>query len=219
MRPVRTPLLIFALALVGASSASAADPRHEVGAFIATVSPSGSLDTNLTVGGDTFPGSVDLESTSGFGLSYQYRLKGMLGLGATLLWSSHDVYVSSAPEEGVIGKAAFTPLLLDANFHLLKRSQHTDFWVGPTVGYAMWGDLKPDAYATEFGITESQKLKDNFVYGANIGVGFRFQNVWALDVGLRYLRAKAEADNVGPQNIESIDVNPWIVSIGVSYKF
>jgi outer membrane protein W len=91
-----------------------------------------------------------------------------------------------------------------------------DFYIGPTVGYAMWGDLQPKDMAVEFGIEEPQKLKSDFVYGANLGFDFPFHDAWAFNLGLRYLWVKAEPDAAGA---ESIDVNPLIVTVGISYKF
>ena len=85
-----------------------------------------------------------------------------------------------------------------------------DFHLGPTLGYAMWGDFKPE------GGGPSTSLKSNRVYGANFGLDVPFKGNWAFNAGLRYLWAKAEPDVSGG---ESIDVNPWVLTAGVSYKF
>ncbi len=216
MRLAKALALIVALASVVPQFALAGDKKHEIGVLVGSLSPSGSLATDLVLGGETLPGTIELDSATGYGVAYQYRLNEKFSLGATLLWSKHDVLVWTLPESGSIGSTTFTPLLFDGNFHLFRKHKAVDFYVGPTVGYAMWGDLQPKDMAVEFDIPNPLKLKSDFVYGANLGVDFPFHQDWAFNLGLRYLWVKAEPDAAG---FESIDVDPLIVTVGLSYKF
>jgi outer membrane protein W len=219
MRHVKALGLLVDLALVVPQFALAGDKKHEIGLLVGNLSPSGELATDLVLGGETLPGTLELDSATGYGIAYQYRLNEKFSLGAALLWSKHDVLVWTLPESGMIGSTTFTPLLMDGNFHLFRKHKSVDFYVGPTVGYAMWGDLQPKDIAVEFGIEEPRKLKSNFIYGANLGFDFPFYGTWAFNVGLRYLWVKAELESAGAQGIDSIDVNPLIIAVGISYRF
>jgi outer membrane protein W len=216
MRLVKALVLIVVLAFVIPQFALAGDKKHEIGVLVGNLSPSGELATDLILGGETLPGTLELDSATGFGIAYQYRLNEKFSLGAALLWSKHDVLVWTLPESGMIGSTTFTPLLIDGNFHLFRKHKSVDFYVGPTVGYAMWGDLQPKDIAVEFDITEPQKLKSNLVYGVNFGLDVPFKSVWAFNANVRYLWAKVEPDSADAQ---SIDVDPLLIAVGISYKF
>lgn len=216
MRFVKALVLIAVIALAVPQMAAAADMKHSLGLSAGYFGPTGDLSTNFLVGEAEIPATLELASTGVVGLAYQYRFNEKFSLGASLLYANPDFRVSSTEASGRIGNALWMPLLIDGNFHVLKNTAKVDFYVGATVGYAMWGDFQPDQYADTIGITESSPLKDNFVYGANFGLDVPFKVKWAFNTNLRYLLDKAEPDTEGAQ---SIDVNPWIITVGVSYRF
>ncbi len=216
MRVLRSLSLIAAIAWAIPQLAAAADTKNEIGVFAGYLSPTGELKTNILVNDVDVPATIKLDSAAEFGLAYQYRFTDLFSLGASLLYSKLDVKLTSPEASGKIGDTTLMPLLLDGNFHVLKNMKTLDFYLGPTVGYAWWGDLKPQGIASDIGNTTSIKVKGKAVYGANFGLDVPFGSNWAFNAGVRYLWAKAEPDAVDTQ---SIDVNPWLVNVGVSYRF
>ena len=194
-------------------SAAAADTKHSLGLFVGYVSPTGdwtASDAGLTV-------TVELESTTCFGLAYQYRFSEGFSLGAGLLTAKHDVKGSVAGfGSATIGDTTFTPLLIDGNFHVLKNREKVDFYLGPTLGYAMWGDFKPNEAAASLDAPQSS-IESSFIYGANFGLDVPLGEHWALNLGLRYLLASAKVEGEGEP--PDIDVDPWIGTVGASYRF
>ncbi len=219
MRFVKTLVLVAVVALAVSQMAAAEETKvmkNSLGLSAGYLMPTGSLDSEFVVGEVPVAGELKFEDTGLFGLAYQYRFNDKFSLGASLLYGTPDLRFTSADKSGGVGNATFMPLLLDANLHVLKRTGKVDFYLGPTVGYATWGDYKPADYADELAITESQPLKSDFVYGLNFALDVPFKSNWAFNANVRYLWAKAEQDTAEGY---SVDVNPWILTLGVSYKF
>ncbi len=216
MRPVKALVAIAVVALALPRSAGAADPKSSLEAFFGTVNPTGSRDAELSIGAEPLPGTIQMDSATGLGVAYRYRLDDRLSLGASVLFATYDVSVSTLPESGKIGDVASTSLLLDANFRVLRRFKRVEVHAGPTLGYAFWGDLQPKDLATDFGFSTARKPKGSLVYGANLGVDLPFEERWLAVARLRYLGTKVDT---GDPVLGSVDVNPWILTIGLAYRF
>ena len=198
--------IVLALAIVAVlalpRTAAAADEKNMFGVFVGYIEPTG----DYTDGGF----KIELDSTVGYGLAYQYRPNDLFSFGADFLMATHDVKASMGGSSETVGDVSLMAFLFDGNFHILKDAKTLDFYLGPTLGYAMWGDWKIDGEG-------NIKTKDTFAYGVNFGLDVPFADTWAFNAGLRYLFLSTESDESG-DNIE-IDVNPWMLTAGVSYKF
>ena len=84
--------LLTGVLLAWLPTAAAADMEHSVGLFVGYLSPTGDWT------GDDVDGmiTVELDSTTGYGLAYRYRFSDAFSLGASLLTAKHDVQVSVA---------------------------------------------------------------------------------------------------------------------------
>jgi outer membrane protein W len=102
------------------------------------------------------------------------------------------------------------PLLAGVNFHLLQQSR-VDLYVGPTIGYVLYGD---------FGVEdESLSIDDDFTWGATVGVDVPFGTKgWMFTGALRYLDTEASPEEMGPGDA-ALDVSPWIVQVSAGYRF
>jgi outer membrane protein W len=206
MKLVKVLVLVAMVALIVPQIASAADAKNEIGLFVGYVSPTG--EQTGTDGDISWKDKAD--SAMSFGVAYQYRFTDLFSLGANLMYSKLDVKETETDiAEHKIGDITFMPLLFDGNFHVLKNSKNVDFYLGPTVGYAFWGDFK-DVDG------DTVSAKGEFVYGANFGLDVPFGDNWAFNAGVRYLLVGAEPDFPGA---EKMDVNPWVATVGISYKF
>ncbi len=216
MRLVKALVLIAVIVVVVPPMAAAEDLKNSLGLAVGYLGPTGTLDTDWVVGEVSTPTEFKFESTGIVGLTYQHRFSERLSLGAAYLYGTPDLKATSSGKSGTVGNAVFSPLLLDANIHVLKGTSSVDFFVGPTLGWGMWGDLKPSGYAGSLNLTTSQKLNSDYVYGLNFGLDVPFKTKWAFNAGVRYLWVKAEQAGGGGL---SLDVNPWIGTVGVSVRF
>jgi outer membrane protein W len=167
MRLVRALVLIAMIALAVPQLAAAADMKHSLGLSAGYFGPTGKLNTDWFVAEVSAPTEFKFQNTGVFGLAYQYRFNEKISLGASFLYANPDLKATSTTsgKSGTVGNATFMPLLIDGNIHVLKNTSSVDFFLGPTLGYATWGDLKPTGYSSQLGIEGSQKLKSDFVYG------------------------------------------------------
>ncbi len=148
-------------------------------------------------------GAADLERAFGPDFSFEYRFRQLVGAEAALIWGRHDVAGTSA------SSLDQTTLLLGANVHVVGR-ERADFYLGPTVGYAFWGDLVDSTTATR------TPMRSDFVYGASAGLDVPFGARWAANLGLRYLWSR-----VGPASggVAGTSVNPVTARAGIAYRF
>lgn len=194
--------LMAALAIASLLSAGRAMAAEKIiyRGGLAFVSPT----SDSTIDGTKF----ELDSALGIDLNFEYQFSKAWGIEAAIEYAKHDVKA-----DGVKGaEISNTPILFSANYHIPTNGK-LDFYVGPTLGYSFWGDLKPDTPGNS-----NVSIKGNFVWGVNAGLDVPFNDNWAFTTGVRYLGNKAKTDEPGLGN-ESIDVNPFVLRAGVAYRF
>jgi hypothetical protein len=110
-------------------------------------------------------------------------------------------------------KVSFTPVLLSLNYHATP-GKPVDFFIGPSIGYAF---LDSETYNT-LGSSYSEKFKDDFTYGINVGIDVPFgtEHNYAFTAGLRQLFLKAKGSGTLGH---SFDLNPTIATAGFAFRF
>jgi outer membrane protein W len=76
----------------------------------------------------------------------------------------------------------------------------------------MWGNFDPQ------GGGGSVNIKQNVLYGVNLGYDISLGKRWAILTNVRYLWLKAETDVSGAAN-QTIDVNPVVANVGFAFRF
>lgn len=190
----KTILAMIAAALVAVPTMAAEETLIYRGS-VAYVSPT----ADTTIDGDT----VEADSAVGLDASFEYKFSKAWGVEAAVLYADHDVKVDGQK----IGDISQTPLLFSANYHI-PTSGKLDLYVGPTLGYTFWGDLKVDNVG-------SVSTDGEFTYGINSGIDVPLKGNWAFTAGLRYLFQKANAEDAGGE----VDVNPFVLRAGIAYRF
>lgn len=220
------------------TSSPAADHRHVFRIGVAVVGPSenarepgivsedlGDGTTALFDGGMT----VDVVTSSGLILDYEYRWSDLIGIDVGLFHTNHDLDVrldghltvidsgsgevlfdGSFDETETLGDLTMTPLMVGVPFHLTNRWK-LDVYVGPLVGYVFYGDLNSQGGSTP--------IEDNFAYGLLAGFdGPLGKGKWVLGAGLRYLQTEAvlEDPELGQATVE---VNPWALQVHAGIRF
>jgi len=205
-------LALVAIVALAVPLANAADSKHKFSLFTGYAMPNGDYTESDVELGNL---KIEADDAMGYGLGYEFRYNKLMSFGASLSNWSHDVNYTisddTGSESGKFGETSWMPILFDANFHLFGSSA-IDFYLGPTLGYAMWDDLTPEP-DIEF---SQVAIKDAFTYGVNIGLDINLGENWAISGGLRYLLLDAEVDE---PDAPTIGVDPIIVTVGVGYKF
>jgi outer membrane protein W len=200
MKLVKGLILVGIVALVVPQIAAAADAKNEIGVVVGYIAP---------MSDSTFDGAKqEADSTVDYGIAYKYRFRENMSFGASVLYANHDLK-ADGEKAGTISNM---PLLFDFNLHLLKGKQ---LYVGVTVGYAFWGDAK-DVPIGDEGEPGTVTVKQNFVYGLNLGYDFHLGDKWAILTNVRYLGQKVEPDVSGASDLS---VNPIVANVGLAYRF
>lgn len=192
---MKKTILAMAAAALVAVPAMAADETLIYRGNLTFIAPT----SDSTIDGD----KVEADSALGLDASFEYKFSKAWGIEAAVLYANHDVKVDGQ----TIGDISQTPLLFSANYHFPTTGK-ADFYVGPTLGYTFWGDLKIDDAG-------SVNTDGEFTYGLNGGIDVPLKGNWAFTAGLRYLFVKA-----GPDGVDGdVDVNPLALRAGVAYRF
>ena len=199
MVKARVWIAVAALSVTCAVAASG-EKKNDVGVLVGYIAPT----SDSTISGV----KTEADSTIDYGLEYKHRFleSNRLSLGVTLLYAQFDVK-EGGQKTGTIDNF---PILVDVNWHLLKNK---NLYVGATAGYAMWGDFKPE------GGGSNTSIKQNVVYGLNLGYDIPIGDRWAILTNVRYLAQEAESDEPGAAADDSIDVNPVVVNVGFAFRF
>lgn len=121
----------------------------------------------------------------------------------------HDVILEN------VGEASFKhlPPTLTAKYNFKNASRFTPYvGIGATVAVPWDEKLKGS----------NAKLEADVTYGVAGQVGFNFQPAdaqnWGVFVDVRY--AQVESDlSLNGTDIGTLDINPWVYTLGYSYKF
>jgi outer membrane protein W len=98
-------------------------------------------------------------------------------------------------------------LTFTANFHLVNRNAF-NWYVGPTVAYIDWSDVRLAGGA-------SLPVDSETTYGVSTGVDIGIGETFAIQLGLRWLDASVES----PVLPNDVGVDPLFTRIGVAFRF
>lgn len=175
-------------------------------------------------GGDAFAGFSSAGGTNGgYGAGYEFRHRlpdggrARWGFGFEILDTSFDLRTSvdSGPTVGTDrAEVRLRPLLANAIYHLPLRNDAVDLWLGPTAGWAHLATANLSVGLLDF----PARFEDAFVWGLALGADVPFGRAhrWLLTAGLRRLQLKGEGR--GPVFFD-LDLDPWIGTVGLGYRF
>lgn len=169
--------------------------------------------------------NVEADSAFGFCIDFERRLSDLMGLNFTVMRANHDINFNTTAEgqivddatgavlfrisetEAATGDASMNPVLVGANFHF-GNGGRADFYGGPFVGYVFFDSLELEG--------ERVGVKDDFAYGAVLGVDVPFRNgKLAFSAAARYMVADAKPED---EDV-ALEIDPVIVQFGVGYRF
>lgn len=162
--------------------------------------------SDLVVDGET------TEADSAFGLhaGFEHMFSDKIGIEASILSTSYDIKVNeSGFPELEIGDVSLMAVTANVNFHLLRDKTY-DLYVGPTIGFAFWGDLKTDIFPENF------PTDDDFIVGGKLGVDIPLgEGKWGFSGSLSYLLSDIALEG----GSEDIGLDPIMIQAGLVYSF
>ena len=176
------------------------DQPYHTKIFVAAsyVSPLSKSDQNF----DGVEDSVEATEELGWEAGIAGRFNPLIGFELSYLKATQDVDFGGTK----IGKADFEPISATLEFHLVP-TEVVDFWIGPTVSWVHWGDLKLEDGDIKKGSTDT-------AYGATVGLDVGLGRNFAITGAVRYLNAKADWGD-----FKDAKVDPLFARLGVAIRF
>lgn len=224
----------LALAILCATSFTATTAfAHETGDMLVrvgltTVAPDDS-SSNVFVGGGDLGFGINVDSNTQIGLNFAYFLTDNINievLAATPF--THDVNVNDNPLGlGKLGEVTHLPPTVTANYYFADGAAAFQPYVGLGLNYTIFFD--EDFTSANKGIGFSDlELDSSFGVSAQVGFDYMLNDEWFINASARYISISTDAsftlDNAAlgasdaPGTV-SVDIDPFVYTLSVGYKF
>lgn len=172
----------------------------------------GSANANLEVDSNTIP-ELDIS----YYVTNNIALELILALG-----SKHDVSINtSGAVDQDLGEINALPPTLTAQWHFMP-DQLFDPYVGAGVSYVRMLDNGLRANAPGIGSFPIRVQTNNWGAALQAGVDVNLQDGWMINFDVKKIYVDADVKlNLGDgyRKIDSLDIDPLVVSLGVGYRF
>ena len=192
------------LALV-ATPAAAQENKFKVFVAAGYISPLDSEDISV----DEITDTIEASSEVGYDFGIEWRLNKLIGVELDYLNGKHDVELGGTK----IAETDFKPLSLSLNFHLL-HTNFLDLYVGPTVSYVSWGDIKVEEAFQGLLEASSVSTDSETAVGAQVGLDIGIGPHFAIITTVRYLKV-----DITPEGEDGLGVNPLIARVGAGWRW
>lgn len=158
----------------------------------------------------------DLDGTPGLDVSnefvpevdFSYFVTDNIALELIAATTRHDVSLPGTP----LGKVSLLPPTLTVQYHFLPKSQFSPY-VGAGLNYTFFYD--EDAPG---GAITSVDYKNHVGYALQAGVDYALTGNWSVNLDVKKIFLKTDVSvNGGPDT--GVDLDPWIIGVGVGYRF
>ena len=212
-------LLLLALANLALNeplnAAEPTDSRWEVRAYGLGLYPSGD-DVRNEIGGGS--ATFGISGGTGFGVDLEYLLTPAIGLEAALMLGDYEADFRLDTPAGPLHDSediSTDVISLGANYHFTP-DRRADLFVGIMVAMSTFDGV---VFLTEQGLREKRPFDDDVGAGAKLGVALPFgaDTRWSFNAQVRYLVIIMEAESASGGR--DLDVDPFIPSLGIGYRF
>ena len=143
------------------------------------------------------------------------------------LGTRHDVYIKGDAGNAIgnqkLGSVNLLPPTLTVQWHF-NPDQMIDPYIGAGLNYTY--KLDRNARGTQ-GAIAGEKIKidsDSFGYALQAGVDVNLKGGWLINADVKYINIETDvrlrsAITGRWTKVDSLDINPWVVGIGIGKKF
>ncbi|WP_144394938.1 OmpW/AlkL family protein [Pleionea sediminis] len=175
-------------------------------------------DSGSVLGDD----GVAVDSSTGLGFSFEYAINNRWGFEVlAALPFAHDIKGTGDLSGLSIGEVKHLPPTFSALYYL---NDEKTFHLGFGLNYTTFVDDKTsNALTTTLGATSTDlELDDSFGFALKAGFDLPISDEWSFNGNLYYLDISTDADVIVDGNVATtvdVDINPWVVMVGVSTQF
>ena len=146
--------------------------------------------------------SIEASSELGYEIGIEWKGTDRLGFEIAYLDLDTDLETSL----GTIGDISMRPWMLSMNFHVIDKNAF-NWYVGPTLAYVGWSDLKL-SNGTRYDVDGES------TFGVSTGFVVGLGETFGIQFGLRYIDASIDAGLA-----DEISVDPLFAGVAVAFRF
>lgn len=215
---------------------------HEAGTLIlrggvGTVAPK---SDNLNLGSLDLGGGISLSSASvevddgtSLTLSGTYMFTENWALDVLAAWPfKHDIDVAATIDDGQqvvsgripLGETEHLPPTFSIQYHFSPQAVFQPY-AGVGLNYTTFFSEEVSSAAQAAGLSNLE-LDDSFGVAGQLGADWVFSNGWLVNLDARWINIETDAtltvdDGSGPVrgNIGTVEIDPWVYSLNIGYRF
>ena len=146
--------------------------------------------------------SIEASSELGYEIGIEWKGTDRLGFEIAYLDLDTDLETSL----GTIGDISMRPWMFSMNFHVVDKNAF-NWYVGPTLAYVGWSDLKL-SNGTRYDVDGES------TFGVSTGFVVGLGETFGIQFGLRYIDASIDAGLA-----DEISVDPLFAGVAVAFRF
>jgi len=156
-------------------------------------------------------GSVSIDADTVPELDFTYFFTDNIAAELILATTTHSVDVNGVAP---LGDVSLIPPILTLQYHFNPRGKLSPY-IGAGINYTIFYDEEPAG-----GAVTSVDYDNAFGWAAQIGVDYAIDNRWSINLDIKKLWLETDVSvNGGAITGKDVEINPWIVSLGVGYRF
>lgn len=205
MKKLVLALSLAAVGLTATQAMAAEQSPWQVRARVVNISPANGSDAIPALGVAADAITVSNKTIPEIDINYYFTPN----LSAELILTypqKHDVALNSAN----IGSFKHLPPTLTAKYHFMPEAQMSPY-VGAGVNYTRISDVN-----LLNGAGDLEKSSIGFALQA--GVDFKLDKNWSLNLDVKKVQIRSDV-TAGGAKISAVKVDPWLVGVGVGYRF
>ena len=214
-------LMGICLSLISTNIMAAAAGDWQIRGRVINVSPNDDSDGDI-LGGNN---SVSVDSATTVEVDFTYMVSPTFGLELILATTKHDVNGEGGLSAiGRIAEVGVLPPTLTAQYHF-SPGQSVRPYAGAGINYTFFYDEELSRAAdTAVGGSSDLDLDSSIGLALQVGVDVDINQDWFFNFDVKYIQIETEAKLSGagiPGGSDKFDVeiNPWVIGLGVGTTF
>lgn len=160
-------------------------------------------------------GEAEVDSAIAPDLNFTYFFTDNIAAELTLTYAEHDVSAEKTAVGNVdLGSLDLLPPTLTAQYHFMPNKTFRPY-VGAGISYVLIPDEDP-------GDADWVDYDDNEIgYALQVGFDYFFTDNWSLNVDLKkvWVDVDVAVGALGTVVTTNVDVDPWLIGVGIGYRF
>ncbi len=182
-----------------------------------SVSPNDSSDTITGTGTE-----VTVDSDVVPELDFTYMLNPTWGLELILATSNHDLATSGGALGGLdAGDVWALPPTLTLQYHF-PTSGRVHPYVGAGLNFTLFYDYSLSDDLRAAGVSDIE-FDDSIGIAGQVGLDVDFGTNWLLNFDAKYVTISTDAElklaGGGSLDTVGVDIDPWVIGVGIGYRF